>query len=113
MSINCDWSPCSFRSKQRSLLIKHIDDHIGPNAVKDDGQQTKRPSHSEDIIEIIDEIVYVVQKEAVENEALEPKKTDDIVEIVDPLMEVRMTLPQKNQSKTNQLLKQMILKMMF
>ena len=28
-SIRCDWDPCDFKSKQKSVLIKHIDKHIG------------------------------------------------------------------------------------
>ena len=28
-SIICDWDPCSFKSKDRNMLINHIDDHIG------------------------------------------------------------------------------------
>ena len=36
-SINCDWQPCNYKSKQRRMLIKHIDEHIGPKSVHNDG----------------------------------------------------------------------------
>ena len=28
-TIYCDWDPCSYKSREKSLLIKHIDEHIG------------------------------------------------------------------------------------
>ena len=35
--IKCDWLPCTFTSKERATLIKHIDEHIRPKIVPNDG----------------------------------------------------------------------------
>ena len=64
-SINCDWDPCNFKSKQRSVLIKHIDLHIG---LKNDHQEVIQIDDSTEI-----DTTYHEEKEEVMN-----KKNEEI-----------------------------------
>ena len=74
--IICDWLPCNFTSKERATLIKHIDEHIGPNIVLNDGLNDV--DHHMIVDDIVNSMVDDVQQKVSKGMGNEKSKTEDI-----------------------------------
>ena len=83
----CDWDPCNYKSKERPMLMKHIDEHLGktekeilidesPDPIKVEELQTKDASCDKTVLKEDEGEVTTVEPSEPEVDASSLKRVD-------------------------------------